>query len=310
MVRWGQVAEVVVVGLFRRHGGVALPGREQRLPMARGLSRELSQQKSVKEAAAKNKGNQEALTPAQRNERDAKLMQEKAAAKAAAKQEKAASGEAGAAEVAAEEAKKAAAREKAKERRANDTQIGKQNAKLGVFQAPTGGLPPKDGAGTQAAKDAAKPKLTDAEKKKKLAAAALAAAGGAVPKKKPVVAKAAEEEKAPAAAAATAEPMEVDAGKSAGRSAGQKMADAAGKALASSEEVVAVPERKLDAAEVAKTAQHAAAAAERKTALAEKEARASAEGAQQKVRAAIEAGEVKGLSLAEWELLISSASSA
>ena len=239
--------------------------RESKFTMARGLSRELSQQKTVKDAAAKNKGNQEALTVTQRNERDAKVMQEKAAAKAAAKSALAASGDAGAAEVAADDARKAAAREKAKERRASETQIGKQNAKLGVFQPPTGGMPGKDGAATQAAV-AAKPKLTDAEKKKKLAAAALAAAGGAVPKKKPVVAKAAEEEKAPAAAAAAAEPMEVDAGKSAGKSAGQKMADAAGKALASSEEAVAVPERKLDAAEVAKAAQHAAAAAERKTA--------------------------------------------
>ena len=103
--------------------------------------------------------------------------------------------------------------------------------------------------------------------------------------------------------------MEVDAGKPAGKSTGQKMADAAGKALASSEEVV-VPERQLTEAELAKVAERKAAAAERKAAVAEKEARASAEGAQQQVRAAIEAGELKGLSVPEWELLISSASSA
>ena len=159
--------------------------------MARGLSRELAQQKSVKDAAGKNKGNQEGLTVTQRNERDAKLMQEKAAGKAAAKAALASSGEAGAAEVAAEEAKKAAAREKAKERRAGETQIGKAQAKLGIHQAASGAMPGKDGAATQAAL-AAKPKLTDAEKKKKLAAAALAAAGGAAPKKKPVVEKAVE----------------------------------------------------------------------------------------------------------------------
>ena len=282
--------------------------------MARGLSRELSQQKTIKAQAKQNHGNQEGLTALQRAERDAKVMQEKAAAKAAAKAALAASGEAGAAAVAAEEAKKAAKRAQDKERRANETQIGKQNAKMGVFQPSAAGvLPPteKGGAGS-----APKPKLTDAEKKKKLAAAAaLAAAGGAAPKKKPAAAKpAAEEEKpaaeaAPAPAAAAAEPMEVDAGKPAGKSTGQKMADAAGKALASSEEVV-VPERQLTEAELAKVAERKAAAAERKAAVAEKEARASAEGAQQQVRAAIEAGELKGLSVPEWELLISSASSA
>ena len=281
--------------------------------MARGLSRELSQQKTIKAQAKQNHGNQEGLTALQRAERDAKVMQEKAAAKAAAKAALAASGEAGAAAVAAEEARKAAKRAQDKERRANETQIGKQNAKMGVFQPSAAGvLPPteKGGAG-----GAPKPKLTDAEKKKKLAAAAaLAAAGGAAPKKKPAAAKpAAEEEKpaaeaAPAPAAAAAEPMEVDAGKPAGKSTGQKMADAAGKALASSEEVV--PERQLTEAELAKVAERKAAAAERKAAVAEKEARASAEGAQQQVRAAIEAGELKGLSVPEWELLISSASSA
>lgn len=286
--------------------------------MARGLSRELSQQKTIKEAAKKNHGNQEGLTALQRAERDAKLMQEKAAAKASARAALAASGEAGAAAVAAEEARKAAKRAQDKERRANETQIGKQNAKMGVFQPAAAGLLPateKGGAGTQAA-SAPKPKLTEAEKKKKLAAAAaLAASGGAAPKKKPAAAKAAAEEEkaaaevAPAPAAAAAEPMEVDAGKPAGKSVGQKMADAAGKALASSEEVV-VPERKLTEAELAKVAERKAAAAERKAALAEKEARSSAEGAQQQVRAAIEAGELKGLSLPEWELLISSASSA
>ena len=69
--------------------------------MARGLSRELSQQKNVKNAAKSNKGNTEDLTATQRAERDAKVMQEKAAAKAAAKAALAASGEAGAAQVAA-----------------------------------------------------------------------------------------------------------------------------------------------------------------------------------------------------------------
>ena len=57
------------------------PARSQ----ARGLSRELSQQKNVKKTQAGNKGNQEGLTATQRAERDAKVLQEKAAAKAASK---------------------------------------------------------------------------------------------------------------------------------------------------------------------------------------------------------------------------------
>lgn len=97
--------------------------------MARGLSRDLAQAKNAKASAGKNKGNTEDLTATQRKERDAKLMQEKAAAKAAARDAKASSGSEGAAAVDAENAKKAAQRAAKKERAAEGTQCAKQNRK-------------------------------------------------------------------------------------------------------------------------------------------------------------------------------------
>lgn len=85
--------------------------------MARGLSRELAKQKAEKKHAVNAaKGNKESdLTPAQRAERDAKLLQEKKARKEQERAALAASGAEGAAAVAAEEAKKAALRAKHKE---------------------------------------------------------------------------------------------------------------------------------------------------------------------------------------------------
>ena len=84
--------------------------------MARGLSRELSQQKKTKEQAKGNKGNQEGLNATQRAERDAKMMQEKAARKAAERDEKNKQGGDAAAQVAAEEARKKVQRDAKKER--------------------------------------------------------------------------------------------------------------------------------------------------------------------------------------------------
>lgn len=84
--------------------------------MARGLSREISKAKGDKKAAAKAKGNKGDLTPAQRAERDAKAMREKAEAKAKAKADLLASGGAdAAAQLAEEEKKKAAMRAKQRE---------------------------------------------------------------------------------------------------------------------------------------------------------------------------------------------------
>ena len=101
--------------------------------MARGLSRELSQQKKTKEQAKGNKGNQEGLNATQRAERDAKMMQEKAARKAAERDEKNKQGGDAAAQVAAEEARKKVQRDAKKERLANSTQAAKQNNKMGVY---------------------------------------------------------------------------------------------------------------------------------------------------------------------------------
>ena len=70
--------------------------------MARGLSREQSLAKNMKKTAASNKGNQEDLSTTARAARDAAAMQEKAAAKAAAKEALAKSGDAGAAQLEAE----------------------------------------------------------------------------------------------------------------------------------------------------------------------------------------------------------------
>ncbi len=100
--------------------------------MARGLSRDLAQEKNHKKNASKNQGNTEGLSAAQRAERDAKVMQEKAAAKAKAREEMAASGAEGAAAVKAAEEKKKQQRDAKKERAANSTQAAKQNRKAGV----------------------------------------------------------------------------------------------------------------------------------------------------------------------------------
>ena len=90
--------------------------------MARGLSRELSQQKNVKNAAKSNKGNTEDLTATQRAERDAKVMQEKAAAKEEAKEE----------EEAKREMHVKQARESARE---NETEEEKQDRMAREFEA-------------------------------------------------------------------------------------------------------------------------------------------------------------------------------
>uniref|UniRef100_A0A7S4B6A6 Small EDRK-rich factor-like N-terminal domain-containing protein n=1 Tax=Chrysotila carterae TaxID=13221 RepID=A0A7S4B6A6_CHRCT len=90
--------------------------------MARGLSREQSQQKNIKKTQAGNKGNQEGLSATQRAERDAKILQEKAAAKAAQREALAKQSPDGAAAVAEEEKRKQAARQAKKERLANSTQ--------------------------------------------------------------------------------------------------------------------------------------------------------------------------------------------
>ena len=82
--------------------------------MARGLSRDQSREKTLKKNAEKGKGQRDDnLTPQQRNERDAKLMAEKKAAKEKAKAEGAISAD----QTAEEEARKAKLRAEAKERR-------------------------------------------------------------------------------------------------------------------------------------------------------------------------------------------------
>ena len=104
--------------------------------MARGLSREQSLAKNMKKTAASNKGNQEDLSTTARAARDAAAMQEKAAAKAAAKEALAKSGDAGAAQVEAEEAQKAKLKAAAKERSlasGKAAQASKNSA--GVFTA-------------------------------------------------------------------------------------------------------------------------------------------------------------------------------
>ena len=80
------------------------PSPQQASVMARGLSREQSQAKNAAKVSGKgaSKKNDDNLTPAQRNERDAKLLAEKKAAKEAAK----ATGQVSAEELKAEEARK------------------------------------------------------------------------------------------------------------------------------------------------------------------------------------------------------------
>ena len=92
--------------------------------MARGLSREQSLAKNMKKTAASNKGNQEDLSTTARAARDAAAMQEKAAAKAAAKEALAKSGDAGAAQLEAEEAQKAKLKAAAKERKLTSGKAG------------------------------------------------------------------------------------------------------------------------------------------------------------------------------------------
>jgi hypothetical protein len=96
--------------------------------MARGLSRDQAQAKNAKKNAGVNKGNQEALTAGQRAERDAKLMQEKAARKEKERAEKSQT-EAGAAQVAEEQARKEKQRADKKERAFQNTQVGKASRK-------------------------------------------------------------------------------------------------------------------------------------------------------------------------------------
>merc|ERR1711865_765008 len=81
--------------------------------MARGLSRDQSREKNQKKAvAAGGGGKDDGMTPAQRNERDAKMMAEKKAKKEAMK----ANGDISSADEAAEEARKAKLKEGAKAR--------------------------------------------------------------------------------------------------------------------------------------------------------------------------------------------------
>jgi|Transcript_14608 hypothetical protein len=83
--------------------------------MARGLSREQSREKNLKkEKGAKTKD--DGMTPAQRNERDAKMMAEKKAKKEAAK----ASGAISAEELAEEAKRKAKAKAALEERKYTD----------------------------------------------------------------------------------------------------------------------------------------------------------------------------------------------
>ena len=100
------------------------PPRASAEVMARGLSREQSKEKNLKNQAS-NKGNQEGLSSQARAERDAAKLQEKQAANAAKKAELLASGADGAAQVAAMEKEKAAQREAKRERMANSTQAAK-----------------------------------------------------------------------------------------------------------------------------------------------------------------------------------------
>lgn len=88
--------------------------------MARGLNREQAREKNLKKAASKTGGpKDDGLTPAQRKERDAKILAEKKAAK-----EKAIAEGIISAEQQAEEAKrKAKAKAAAEERRANDKSL-------------------------------------------------------------------------------------------------------------------------------------------------------------------------------------------
>ena len=72
-------------------------------------------------------------------------------------------------------------------------------------------------------------------------------------------------------------------------------------------EVEPIPVRELTPEEAAAAAERAAAAAARKAALEQEEAAKLQAEAQAKVRGAIEAGELKGISVAEWELLLESA---
>ncbi|KAH3755946.1 hypothetical protein Pelo_12266 [Pelomyxa schiedti] len=52
--------------------------------MTRGNQRDLAREKNAKKTATKNKGNAEGLTVAERKERDAQILREKQAKKAAA----------------------------------------------------------------------------------------------------------------------------------------------------------------------------------------------------------------------------------
>uniref|UniRef100_A0A6T7E7C1 B30.2/SPRY domain-containing protein n=1 Tax=Coccolithus braarudii TaxID=221442 RepID=A0A6T7E7C1_9EUKA len=181
--------------------------------MARGLSREQSQQKNVKALASANKGNQEGLSATQRAERDAKIMQEKAAKKEAEKAAKIAAGNVD--QVKAEEAAKAAKKAAKRDAVHMGTQAAKAALNSGaldvgkdrVLKVKVVG---EGGSSSAAGATAApKPKLTAAEKAAKAAKAALKAAemaAGTVPplkekKKKKEAADPVEDEKLAEAAA-------------------------------------------------------------------------------------------------------------
>ena len=98
--------------------------------MARGLAKEQSQKKGLAKQAARSGGSKDdGLTPAQRNERDAKLMAEKAARKAAekAKLAETSEGKAKLEQEAARKAKLAAAR---KERGSNPQATSQNGMKV------------------------------------------------------------------------------------------------------------------------------------------------------------------------------------
>uniref|UniRef100_A0A7S0NTJ2 B30.2/SPRY domain-containing protein n=1 Tax=Calcidiscus leptoporus TaxID=127549 RepID=A0A7S0NTJ2_9EUKA len=158
--------------------------------MARGLSREQSQQKNVKATAAANKGNQEGLSATARAERDAKVMQEKAAKKAAEKEAKIAAGNAD--QVKAEEAAKAAKKAAKKDAAAMNTQAAKAALNSGALDVGNRELKVKvvgeagsSSSSSRPVSAAPKTKLTAEEKRKKAAEAAMKAAmEGAPPPKK------------------------------------------------------------------------------------------------------------------------------
>ena len=89
----------------------------------------MSQQKNAAKQKSANKGNTEGLSATQRAERDAQLMRDKAAAKAAAKDAALAAGGAEAEKLKAEAEKKKKMREAKKDAAYANSQAGKANIK-------------------------------------------------------------------------------------------------------------------------------------------------------------------------------------